>query len=324
MPEFVRMIDLVVVGSVFVLILAAWLVGLCIWSLRRARYRPVEERLRASHEQCPTRVLRLWHEGRPIETRVAGKRRLSLLQRLEQLREQAGWEAPFGSVALGVLGSVLLVFVVSFVLTGMPLAAAGAGLAVLVCIWVYAKHRIARRTAHFEQQLVDALELAARSLRAGHPLVGAFRLISEEIASPIGTVFGRICQEQALGVGLEDAVTRAAEESSSDDLRLFATSVNIQLRSGGNLADMMERVAAVMRDRIRLNRRVRVLTAQGQLSKRILLILPFLLFVVFNLIRPGYMRPLYHSTIGHILLAITAFNMLLGAWVMNRLLILRY
>jgi tight adherence protein B len=100
--------------------------------------------------------------------------------------------------------------------------------------------------------------------------------------------------------------------------------VIIQVRSGGNLADMMHRLADVIRDRMRLKRRVRVLTAQTQLSKRVLLVLPFLLFGVLNLLNPTYMMPLYTTSMGRTLLVVAGTGLMLGVWVMNRLSVLKY
>ena len=176
----------------------------------------------------------------------------------------------------------------------------------------------------FDAQFVDALDLAARSLRAGHPLTGAFQLAGEEVAAPVGTIFKEVCQQQDLGLALDESLRRAAQVRTSPDLKLFATSVIIQLESGGNLADMMDRLAAVIRDRMRLNRHARVLTAQTQLSKRILLALPFILFLVLSLLNPGYMEPLYSTSEGRYFIAFGAVSLLLGAWVMNRMVVLKY
>jgi tight adherence protein B len=199
-----------------------------------------------------------------------------------------------------------------------------AALAVLLLSWVWLQQKLARRVAIFESQLIDALGLAARSLRAGHPLPGSFRMIAQEIPPPIGKVFADICQQQDLGVGLDFALRKAADDYASPDLKLFATSIIIQLHSGGNLADMMERLAEVVRDRMRLARRVRVLLAQSQLSKYILLALPFVMFLILNLLSPEFMKPLYTTPLGHRLLLIAAGGLLIGAWVMNRLSIIRY
>ena len=165
---------------------------------------------------------------------------------------------------------------------------------------------------------MDAMQLAARSLRAGFPLIGAFELVSQEVDPPLGATFARICQAQSMGESLADALRQAAQDNPSPDLKLFVTSVLIHLRTGGNLADMMDRLAEVIRDRIRLSRRVRVLTAQTQFSKRVLAALPLIMFVVLNLINPRYVEPLYATGVGRMLLLITVILLLLGIFVMNR------
>src|SRR5436309_15893400 len=101
---------------------------------------------------------------------------------------------------------------------------------------------------------------------------------------PISEVFFGICQRYGMGGDLEEVLRDAGEESASSDMKLFATSVAIQIRTGGNLADLMERLAFVIRDRMRLHRRVRVLTSQTQMSKRVLLCLPFIMFVLLNVL----------------------------------------
>ena len=123
---------------------------------------------------------------------------------------------------------------------------------------------------------------------------------------------------------LEDALEQAAREHPSGDFRIFVASVIIHRRSGGNLADMMERIAAIIRDRMRIARRVRTLTAQTQLSKRILIALPFFMFVLLNVLNPKYMQAFYDTPEGQIMLAIAGAAMLIGVWIMNKIAILRY
>jgi tight adherence protein B len=243
---------------------------------------------------------------------------------LDQLRRQAGWSAPLRGLVLGVVGGLLLVFVAIYVASGQVLAGASGVIGAMIIFWAYVKRRIHRRTALFETQFVAALELAARSLRAGHPLVGAFRLISEEINPPVGAVFIEVCQQQEMGVSLDSALRQVAAKSNSSDMRFFATSVAIQLRSGGNLADMMERLSCVIRDRMRLSRRVRVLTAQTQFSKHVLAALPLLLFALLSLLNPRYVEPLYATRTGQLLLAVAAGGVLTGMYVMSRMAVLRY
>jgi tight adherence protein B len=183
---------------------------------------------------------------------------------------------------------------------------------------------IARRTALFEKQLVEALDLGGRSLRAGHPLSGAFKLIATEVGAPVSTLFSEIIEQEALGVSLQRALHNAAQKSRSSDMKIFATSVVIQLRSGGNLADMIDRVAWVVRERMRLNRRARVLTAEAQMSKWVLLALPIGMFVLLNILNPEYMEPFFTTMPGYIMLIVATLMLALGAWIMNRMSVLKY
>ncbi len=123
---------------------------------------------------------------------------------------------------------------------------------------------------------------------------------------------------------MAQALRSVAERNHSEDLNLFVTSVVIQLASGGNLADMMERLANVIRDRQRLNRRVSVLTAQTQFSKNVLLALPFLVFVALNVINPKYMAPLYTTSLGQMIMLVASIGLLLGWITMNWLSKLSY
>ena len=175
-----------------------------------------------------------------------------------------------------------------------------------------------------ERQLVDALGIAARALRAGHPLLGAFQLISEEIDEPLKDIFVRICQEQMLGLDLKESIQKVARSSYNPELKFFATAVAIQLQSGGNLADLMDSLASVIRARMKLNRRVRVMTAQTQFSKRFLIALPIVMFFFLDISNPQYMEPLYTTTTGRMMLLMMASSILFGAWVMNRMCILRF
>lgn len=325
-PE--ELVNLVIVGAVFGLILALWLQAVLILSRRHLlRIRRFQGRLQRGEEEDPTRirVLRLWREARETMINPEETARGSLfLGYFNRLRQGAGLEVSAQVLLGGIAGATLLVFVVMFTLTGRMLSAlATAAAAPLIFHW-YMVYRIKRRAALFERQFLDALKIATGSLKAGHPLGGAFRLISVEIGPPVGELFGEICQEQALGVSLEAAIRKVAAKTSSMDMKLFATSVVVQLQSGGNLVDMMGRLAGVVRDRIRINRRFRVLTAQTQFSKRILLGLPFVLFLALSWLNPGYLEPLYVTSLGKVLLSSAVVGLVLGVIVMNRMAEVRF
>jgi tight adherence protein B len=328
MPDPANTLRVITTVSVFGLVLALEVLVLLAWSLAKAqRTQRIERRLglQAAAAAGKVRQLRLWHDGQEAITLVPGvSRRASLMRGLERLRRDAGVQMPASTLLLAVLGGSLLAAAIAMVLVKSWMLAVVCAVAVPMVVHMFLVHRGTQRYSLMDRQLVDGMLLASRSLRAGHPLIAAFRLISDEIPAPVGAIFGKICQQQQLGVSLEEAVRESAEGSGHDDLKLFATSVTIQLRSGGNLADTIERLASVVSDRIRLGRRVRVLTAQTQLSKRLLLALPLVMFVVLTAIKPQYIERLHATDDGRVLLAVAAAGLVIGAWSMNRLAKIKY
>ncbi|MEX0746055.1 MAG: type II secretion system F family protein [Phycisphaeraceae bacterium] len=312
--------------AVFGLVLSAWMILVLLFVWRQARESErVSERLDFDGP-VSGRTLRLWRDGQDLTVTVQEQAvARSAGERLSQLAEDAGWRhVPVQTLALMAAAFVMFAFVIAMAATGTLLAGALSAAGAMMLMWIVVRVRITRQEALFAQQFVDALGLAARSLRAGHPLAGAFRLIAEQIRPPVGSLFAEICQQQEMGMSPEVALRRAASRSRNADFHLFTTSVAIQLRTGGNLAEMMDRLAHVIRDRMRLSRRVRVLTAQTQFSKRILIALPFILLLLLNVMNPGYVEPLYSTGIGRWLLAGGVASLLLGVWAMNRMSVLRY
>jgi tight adherence protein B len=320
-------IRFVAAASAFGLVAALWLGMSILWAMRSAaRQRSVEERLGLiATTSGPERVLRLWREGTPTNMTVPGQNApMSLAVRLRRAHYQAGLGTAIAPAVTGVIGTALIFCAGTYVLTSNAIAAVAAPIFVVMMYSAWLARRVKVRGMKFEKQFIAALELAARSLRAGHPLLGAFQLISDELDEPVATTFTEICQQHSMGVNLEAALERVADASTSQDLRLFATSVAIQLRSGGNLADMMDRLSFVIRDRLRLGRRIRILTSQTQFSKRILVGLPFALFFVLNIVNPKYVGTLYATHQGQILLGVASLMMVLGIFAMNRMATLKY
>lgn len=323
---------IVIATTVFVLVFCVWGMVLIGWSMKRRSHREhVERRLGLAAGQDADgpesqRVLRLWRDGEELTTEVATDRvqRSSLLLKLERLPERFGLDVPVQSLLLGIGGVLLLAGVIGYVLTSSIVATLSIVGVTAATFWIVGQQRRAAQARTFENQFIDALRLVARSLRAGHPLQGAFQLVASEMGRPISTIFADIVQQQSLGLSMEDALERTAAGHWSEDLKLFATSVSIQLRSGGNLADMMERLAAVITERLRLARRIKVLTSQSQMSKRVLLVMPVGMFAVLSLIQPDYIDPMLSTQVGQYMLAFAIVSLGIGSWFMNRLSELRY
>ena len=149
-------------------------------------------------------------------------------------------------------------------------------------------------------------------------------MVSEEITSPVGPIFADLCERHELGVGLDHALTEAAELSGNNDMKIFAASVAMQIESGGNLAELIQRVANVIRTRIKLARKARVLTAEINLSKYVLLALPVAMFLIVSIINPDYMTPLLTTFAGNVMILSCCVSMFCGWVVMNRMSNLKY
>lgn len=308
-------------ASTFVFVGSVWLGAIVLWNWRRGlKGEHIKERLGLQSDGGSAKVLRLWRNGKSVETVVATDGvRDSFYLRLVRAHEAAGWSFSFPVYALMTLGLASLSAMLVLIFAQNTLIAIITPAIVIGGAYIVQQTRLAHRAAVFERQLVDSLQLAARSLRAGHPLAGALRLVSEEMPNPISGMFGEICQQHEMGIGLDKALKAAAIKSPSQDLSLFATSVALQIRSGGNLADMMEGLSNVIRDRERLSRRIRVLTAQTHFSKRVLIGMPIFVFIVLNSINPEYMTPLYTMSVGRIMLAMAVAGLAVGWWMMNRM-----
>lgn len=318
-----RMMNLVVSLSVFGLAFSIWCIGVFLWVGRYLlKLKAVQKRLKIAPDADErAETLRLWrdmqykHEAEHFEM----EKKPSTKERLGIWVESAGWKVPFRMVAITVFCIVVFVFVIVYGLSGGAWLSGATSAVVFYLFLQYADNRILKRANLFERQLVDGLGVAARALRAGHPLVGAFQLISEEIGEPLGSLFGNIYHQQAFGSDLRESIRLAAKRVRNTEFKLFATSISVQLHSGGNLADLMDSLSSVIRDRMRLNKRIRVLTAQTQMSKTILIIMPVVLFILLNAVNPKYMEPLYTTPEGNVMMVFMIFSILIGSWIMNRM-----
>jgi tight adherence protein B len=321
-----RLINAILMAAAFGLVFSAWSICMVLWIIQYVRrQRQVRKRLGlGGPEAQQSQALQLWREGYEALAETGEAKKETLRQRLERLRADAGWRLPAYAVFLAVAALAGLALTAAVMLGAGIWIGMAAAAVVLVTFRLHTERRIAKRVGLFERQFVDSLGIAARALRAGHPLVGAFQLIAAEVDDPMGSIFGGMCQEQALGLDLQESIRRVADTSRNPDLKIFATAVTIQLGSGGNLAELMDSLAAVMRSRMRLHRRVRVLTAQTQMSKRILIGLPILLFLILNIIAPTYMHSFYVTWSGRYMLAATIGSILLGTWMMGKLSVLHY
>jgi tight adherence protein B len=183
--------------------------------------------------------------------------------------------------------------------------------------WVWNKRRMRLKT--FASQLPDALELVARALRAGHSLGAGLHVVAEEMPAPISDEFGRVYEEQNLGIPIEDSLFAMCDRVPNLDLRFFVTSVAIQRQTGGDLAEILDKIGYVIRERYRILGQVKALTGEGRLSGIVLIALPFVLFLVMLHIQPEYVAALWTHPLGIKMSIFAIFMQILGALVIRKI-----
>jgi tight adherence protein B len=221
-------------------------------------------------------------------------------------------------LALAVAGTALTTYM------GLHFALApllGGSFGILPVVWLMFRRK--RRLAKFAAQLPEALELVARALRAGHSLAAGFRLVSSEMSEPIGSEFGRVFEEQNLGIPFEEALEGLTERVPNLDLKFFATAVILQRQTGGDLAEILDKIGTLVRERFKIWGQVQALTGEGRLSGIVLLALPPLLFVCVYRMNPEYLMLLFTDDMGKKMLIGGILMQLFGALVIRKIVNIR-
>ena len=183
-------------------------------------------------------------------------------------------------------------------LTAIVLAAIGAA-----APFAYVRHRRAGRLHAFEERFPEAIDLMGRALRAGHPFSAGMRMVADEIPDPVGPDFRRVFEEHRFGLGVSDALLSLADRVPLVDVRIFVTAVAVQREVGGNLAELLDKIAYTIRERFKIRRQIRTHTAQGRLTGYLLSALPVLTGLMFLVINPNYVLVLFRTSTGHLILA---------------------
>jgi tight adherence protein B len=177
----------------------------------------------------------------------------------------------------------------------------------------------ARRLRTFDRQLTDALQQLANALRAGLTLIQAVEQVARESAPPLSQELGLFLKEVKLGVPVEDALANLPARVGSEDLELVATSTNIARALGGNLSEMFETIAATIRERFRLEGKIRSLTGQGKMQGAIVSLLPLGLGIFLDWYRPDLMEPMFEHAFGYVLIAVVVALEITGALFIRRI-----
>lgn len=176
-----------------------------------------------------------------------------------------------------------------------------------------------RRLAAFDEQFPEAVELVGRALRAGHSFGSALKMVAEEMDDPVAEEFGKTFADYSYGKGMEDALKALVERVGLQDLKFFATAVTLQRETGGNLTEILDNISYIIRERFRLLRQVRALSAEGRLSGTILSCTAPALLGILWLLSPRYVDMMFTHPMGNMMLVIGGVFQILGIIVIKRL-----
>ncbi len=241
------------------------------------------------------------------------------IERLESLIRQSNSTHSAGFYLLLVLFLGLTGFIViSFTTRNLVYATAGAMLlSALPFANLHLKKK--KRIQRFQKQLPEALELIARALKAGHAFTSGMKLAADEFKDPLGPEFDEALDEINFGVSVPDALRNLTKRIDCPDLRFFAVSVILQRETGGNLAEIMESLARLIRERFKFQGKVKVLSAEGKLSAFVLLGLPFFIGLAIRLLNPDYLQILFTEPAGRVAMAAALVSMTLGMIFIKRM-----
>ena len=213
------------------------------------------------------------------------------------------------------LAGYLLVFLV----TKNALASLVAGVGLALSPFLYLGIKKHRRMVRFEKQLPEAMDLIARSLRAGHAFSTGMKLAADEFDDPLGTEFAEVLDEINYGVSTADALKNMADRVDCADLKYFVVAVILQRETGGNLAEIIENIAGIIRERFKFHGKVRVLSAEGRLSAVILIAIPFFVIVALRFMNPSYITTLMTEPAGRTMAMAAGAMMFLGILVIRKM-----
>jgi tight adherence protein B len=320
----------VIAIAVFLVVALGVFAGASLLDQRNARARLLRDRLATMEEtpeQAPTPDLKLLRDEMlsripALDTLLRRSARISNLQPfLEQagLRIRAGNILIFCVVSSLVLGGVALIATralptnesLLFVALGLFLGG--------IMPYSYASFRRTQRFRKFEEMFPEAIDTLARAVRAGHAFTTALELIADELSEPVASEFRKLFEEQKFGLPVRDALMNLTARVPLVDVKFFVTAVMLQRETGGNLAEILDNLSYVIRERFKILRQVRVYTAQGRLTMMLLMGLPPIIVVTMLTMNPGFIKPLFTDPIGHALIVTGICLQTVGYFVIRKI-----
>ncbi len=297
---------------------------------RRARARLLRERLATAEkapERKPTEELALVRDEMlsKIPALDSLLRRSERISNLQGFLEQADLNVRAGNILILCLVSGVVLGGLGYLAGGSLPANESAMLAVL-CLFLgailpysYASYRRNKRFQKFEELFPEAIDTLARAVRAGHAFTTALELIANELSDPVASEFRKLFEEQKFGLPVRDALMNLTKRMPLVDVKFFVTAVMLQRETGGNLAEILDNLSYVIRERFKIMRQVRVYTAQGRLTMLLLMGLPPIIVITMLTLNPIFIRPLFDDPIGHMLIGAGLTLQTVGYFVIRRI-----
>ena len=241
--------------------------------------------------------------------------------RLDTLIQQANASYPVGVYILLSLLLMQLGYLIGNVLIPRTIVYIPFITAILFAAlpFFYLSFKKKNRLKEFEKQLPEALELIARSLRAGHAFTSGMKVAVDNFGDPLGPEFARALDEINFGFPVADALRSLAFRIDCAEVKFFVVSVILQRETGGNLAEIIDNIAHIIRERFKFNDKLKVLSAEGKISAIILTVLPFIIFFVIRVLNPSYINSLFDDPIGRKIVLAALILVAIGIYVMKRM-----
>jgi tight adherence protein B len=291
--------------------------------LETQRKKQVKSMLRAvdgsASEQADTHILFEPEDSQALVARTVS--RLDWAQGVETTLHQSGMNWSVGrllalTLAAAAVGLILSwKFIPAFSLISMPVTAIVFGSAP----YLYARYKRLQRFAEFEEQFPEALDFLARSMRAGHAFSISLEMLGQESPDPLGLEFRTLFNEQNLGAPLDVALANMERRLPLVDVRFFMSSILLQKQTGGNLSEILTRLAHVIRERFRLKGQVKAASAHGRLTASILTLMPIALLIGLMIVAPGYLTGMAQDSDGKWLIAAAIVSQLVGYYFIRRI-----
>jgi tight adherence protein B len=308
---------------VFVVVTVAVFAGISLLDQRKAQARVLRDRLAAAEtapDRAPLELALLRDEMLSripaFDTLLRRSERVSLLQKM----------LAQGNVDIRAGNFLMLCVASAIVFAGIAIFAGGnvvfgwAGLLLGFFIpYAYASHMRTRRFQKFEEKFPEAIDTLSRAVRAGHAFTTALEMIANELAEPVAGEFRQLYEEQKFGLPVRDALVNLTDRVPLVDVKFFVTAVMLQRETGGNLAEILDNLAHIIRERFKILRQVRVHTAQGRLTMVLLMALPPTIVVLMLTLNPGFIRPLFADPIGHALVVAGISLQTMGYFVIRKI-----